>query len=782
MSGATGDAGGAQQAGPDWGWEPVPHGGDYDSDATAFVKLPQDMLDALGTGEPLAAPGHGYVPPPMIVPLGSASTDPAATGTWTLPVQWPEAGAAAPAGPPAPGGGVGAGASGAGARGGSVGGPIPASIPIPASVAASFAEPESDPDPGATAEWHFQAGRDTSGEGLALGGTMGGTRGAGLDQGMQQGLVADAGSATGQWPAPEPAEQPGDFRQSALDADWSQAPATLPGGAAAPWANHPDFEAARGYAAPQPAGPGPDASDAGLLPGTDEAVAASAAAAAAEVAAGRGPGGPGVGGLRRGPRVLGGPGVGTPLPEGEPAHPAAHDVEAAHGTAAAPLAGERPHPGAEGAEAPVAAGPGVVAEAAHPPAAPHGLDLFGGVRAEAAPAASAEPLSRSGPTRPADTDGHGFSAFGHGPERSPVPGSASVPGFAQRPVAEPAYGADARDAGPAPGPGSTDGHGFALPPAAEPTAAEPPAAEPPAAETLDAEPADAEPLTGGTDGHGFTVPTAAGPAPEAAATGGAEGIEGAGGVTGAAGPEADGSGGDLVAALPDGDVGTSLPGQTPAHGDEREAAEAAARLEHPSASYVLRVNGADRPVTGAWIGESLLYVLRERLGLAGAKDGCSQGECGACAVQVDGRLVASCLVPAATAAGSEVRTVEGLATDGELSDVQQALCRSGAVQCGFCVPGMAMTIHDLLEGNHAPSELETRQALCGNLCRCSGYAGVIGAVREVVAEREAAAADPARQASGQAQGQAPGQAPMSEPRIPHQAPPGEGGIHHGGTA
>lgn len=182
----------------------------------------------------------------------------------------------------------------------------------------------------------------------------------------------------------------------------------------------------------------------------------------------------------------------------------------------------------------------------------------------------------------------------------------------------------------------------------------------------------------------------------------------------------------------------------PTYEEDEAAAEAVARVthhEHPQASYVLRVNGADRPVTGAWIGESLLYVLRERLGLAGAKDGCSQGECGACAVQVDGRLVASCLVPAATAAGSEVRTVEGLATGGELSDVQQALCRSGAVQCGFCVPGMAMTIHDLLEGNHAPSELETRQALCGNLCRCSGYAGVIDAVREVVAEREATAAE-----------------------------------------
>ncbi|MFB7243340.1 (2Fe-2S)-binding protein [Streptomyces populi] len=188
--------------------------------------------------------------------------------------------------------------------------------------------------------------------------------------------------------------------------------------------------------------------------------------------------------------------------------------------------------------------------------------------------------------------------------------------------------------------------------------------------------------------------------------------------------------------------------------------------DHPLASYVLRVNGTDRPVTDAWVGESLLYVLRERLGLAGAKDGCSQGECGACNVQVDGRLVASCLVPGVTAAGSEVRTVEGLATDGQPSDVQRALARCGAVQCGFCVPGMAMTLHDLLEGNPAPTELETRQALCGNLCRCSGYRGVLDAVREVVAEREAHSAAEAEAASG-----------ADEARIPHQAGPGAGGVH-----
>jgi aerobic-type carbon monoxide dehydrogenase small subunit (CoxS/CutS family) len=159
------------------------------------------------------------------------------------------------------------------------------------------------------------------------------------------------------------------------------------------------------------------------------------------------------------------------------------------------------------------------------------------------------------------------------------------------------------------------------------------------------------------------------------------------------------------------------------------------RSEHPLASYMLRVNGTDRPVTDAWLGESLLYVLRERLGLAGAKDGCEQGECGACSVQVDGRLVASCLVPAATAAGSEVRTVEGLTVEGRPSDVQRALAECGAVQCGFCIPGMAMTVHDLLEGNHKPTDLDVRHALSGNLCRCSGYRGVLDAVRQVVADR-----------------------------------------------
>jgi aerobic-type carbon monoxide dehydrogenase small subunit (CoxS/CutS family) len=214
------------------------------------------------------------------------------------------------------------------------------------------------------------------------------------------------------------------------------------------------------------------------------------------------------------------------------------------------------------------------------------------------------------------------------------------------------------------------------------------------------------------------------------------------------------------AADPDSDSGSASASRENAD----EPASAPTGEEHPLASFVLRVNGVDRPVTDAWIGESLLYVLRERLGLAGAKDGCSQGECGACNVQVDGRLVASCLVPAVTAAGSEVRTVEGLAADGRPSDVQRALARCGAVQCGFCVPGMAMTVHDLLEGNPAPTEMETRTALCGNLCRCSGYRGVVDAVKEVVAEREA-------HATGDAETDG------DEARIPHQAGPGAGSVH-----
>jgi aerobic-type carbon monoxide dehydrogenase small subunit (CoxS/CutS family) len=174
-------------------------------------------------------------------------------------------------------------------------------------------------------------------------------------------------------------------------------------------------------------------------------------------------------------------------------------------------------------------------------------------------------------------------------------------------------------------------------------------------------------------------------------------------------------------------------------------------------------------VADAWIGESLLYVLRERLGLAGAKDGCSQGECGACSVQVDGRLVASCLVPAATSVGCDVRTVEGLPVDGLPSDVQRALAGSGAVQCGFCVPGLTMTVHDLLKGNHAPTELETRQAICGNLCRCSGYRGILQAVRQVVAGRAESAETQAGEETNPPG--SPADPSGDAPQVPHQGTP-----------
>ncbi|AUG77500.1 hypothetical protein CFP65_2679 [Kitasatospora sp. MMS16-BH015] len=178
----------------------------------------------------------------------------------------------------------------------------------------------------------------------------------------------------------------------------------------------------------------------------------------------------------------------------------------------------------------------------------------------------------------------------------------------------------------------------------------------------------------------------------------------------------------------------------------------------PCASYTLRVNGVERPVTDAWIGESLLYVLRERLGLAGAKDGCEQGECGACSVQVDGQLVAGCLVPAALASDSEIATVEGLSAHGTASDVQQALADSGAVQCGYCTPGLAMAVHDLLQRNHRPSEVEARQALCGNLCRCTGYRGVLAAV-QTVADARAVEEEPVEEA--QTEAPAPDSAPAA---------------------
>ena len=142
----------------------------------------------------------------------------------------------------------------------------------------------------------------------------------------------------------------------------------------------------------------------------------------------------------------------------------------------------------------------------------------------------------------------------------------------------------------------------------------------------------------------------------------------------------------------------------------------------------ITVNG-ERQETEVWEGESLLFALRERLGLPGSKNACEQGECGSCSVLLEGELVCSCLVLAAQADGHHVVTVEGLARDGQLHPVQEAFGETGAVQCGFCTPGLIVATADLLERNPAPSEDEIREALSGNLCRCTGYAKIFDAVR-----------------------------------------------------
>ncbi len=147
--------------------------------------------------------------------------------------------------------------------------------------------------------------------------------------------------------------------------------------------------------------------------------------------------------------------------------------------------------------------------------------------------------------------------------------------------------------------------------------------------------------------------------------------------------------------------------------------------------YALTVNGRALAVDGAWLGESLLYVLRERLGLPGSKNACDQGECGSCSLLMDGVVVTACCVMAADAVDADLRTVEGLAADGGLTDVQQAFLDAGAVQCGFCTPGLIVAVHDLLDRSPAASELELREAVSGNLCRCTGYGRVWEAVRAV---------------------------------------------------
>ncbi len=141
------------------------------------------------------------------------------------------------------------------------------------------------------------------------------------------------------------------------------------------------------------------------------------------------------------------------------------------------------------------------------------------------------------------------------------------------------------------------------------------------------------------------------------------------------------------------------------------------------------VNGERREVDDVWEGESLLYVLRERMGLPGSKNACEQGECGSCTVYLDGVPVCACLVAAGQAQGREIGTVEGLAQGDDLHPLQQAFVEAGAVQCGFCTPGLLVQAHDLLTREAHPSDPEIREALAGNLCRCTGYEKILDAVR-----------------------------------------------------
>ena len=143
----------------------------------------------------------------------------------------------------------------------------------------------------------------------------------------------------------------------------------------------------------------------------------------------------------------------------------------------------------------------------------------------------------------------------------------------------------------------------------------------------------------------------------------------------------------------------------------------------------LTINDVEHEVAEGWEGESLMYVLRERLSLPGAKNACEQGECGSCSVLLDEVLVCSCLVLASQADGRRVRTVEGLAPEGALSVVQQSFIDTGAVQCGFCTPGLVIATEDLLRRIPSPGDAEIREALAGNLCRCTGYEKILDAVR-----------------------------------------------------
>ncbi|MFF4865431.1 2Fe-2S iron-sulfur cluster-binding protein [Streptomyces sp. NPDC001231] len=749
-------------------WDPLPQG-EYDDGATAFVKLPEGGIDALlAADSPLAAPGHGYVPPPIAVtPAPQAATDPAGTGGWAVPgvpaqgTQWPD----------------------------------PNAVPQDAGAGA---DDRFTYRPEATQQWNF----DEAQAGPAA-----------------QAPPAPRQDVTGQWSIPvaggDIPDESGEFTTSSLVQQWGGTPpTTLPGGAAAPWATEEVGQAwsrpRTGAEAPgqpgEPTAGGPHGSapaantyengptgaafPAGGPGGGGQGAGAAEAAYGARGDAGL-PGASAAGGAAGGGSPAGRPGGGG---QGAGAAEAAYGARGDAGLPAAFAAG-----GVTGGGSP-AGGPGGGGNGAGAAEAAYGTAVDGSRADVRLPGVHAAGGAAGGGS-PAGVPGAG--AHGAGAVQDAYRAGTSAGGAREgEPAASGAGHADGRSAGvrhPAEEPASEAARPF--PPIATGPGADTAATRGP--EAPHGQGAAAVPGQGATGSpaerqaqlraeqgaqasrprsESTAEPDADSPRPASGAVeAGKDPREAGEAAEGPAGPPArpgspqktqpssraagepvTGSGSatpDGAAAGPDPDAGQ------PDAATQEDPPPAPPQDEHPLASYVLRVNGADRPVTDAWIGESLLYVLRERLGLAGAKDGCSQGECGACNVQVDGRLVASCLVPAVTAAGSEVRTVEGLAVDGQPSDVQRALARCGAVQCGFCVPGMAMTVHDLLEGNPDPTELETRQALCGNLCRCTGYRGVLQAVKEVVTEREVhTAADEAEQEA-------------EEPRIPHQAGPGAGGVH-----
>ncbi|MFI6766942.1 2Fe-2S iron-sulfur cluster-binding protein [Streptomyces sp. NPDC050355] len=670
-----------QQPHPDQGWQPLPQGGEYESEATAFVQLPEGFTTGIygrrtpgytPGADPLAAPGHGYTPPASFAShttapqVPGADTDPAATGQWTMPFADPAAGYADPS----------AGYADQMDTAAHQGRPAAYQGGAPEAAQPWSGEPvdwpvAGSPEAGGTGSWSVPAaaddGLEESGEYLVGDG----------------GLTGRTGVTRGRPNLPGHPEHPGHAGHQGL---------TGPGGAGHQGGGYPGAGA---YDAVDPA----EAAQTGhwnFTAGLGATHGAQTHATPAQEA----PQGPAV------PDRFGGP-AGDPY--ARDGGLADHDrAMPGHGTApTGEPAGDAADPYGTGAGA----------------SATGHWSLPADALAQWPPADDAAPRHEAADRHDAAVD---------------VPAPAGAGGW-DAPAAE---GERPERSGEfAPGDG-----------AAEP-------AEP--ASTASVDPAD----SGAPDdpaGHG-------GPAEPGDPTGLAAVAAPAGGTAPSGAPAHEGA----VPADDPGPADTEAPvGAPDAAADHDPAAAADAHDEHPAASYVLRVNGIDRPVTDAWIGESLLYVLRERLGLAGAKDGCSQGECGACSVQVDGRLVASCLVPAATTAGSEVRTVEGLAQNGVPSDVQRALAASGAVQCGFCVPGMAMTVHDLLEGNHAPSELETRKALCGNLCRCSGYRGVLDAVEEVVKARTEAAYAQEDDASDGPDGPAEA-APADTARIPHQAGPAD---------